>query len=196
MAEVRQPSLSVKGDDLDWLFLMQHHHLPTRLLDWSLSPLIALFFPLENSSRDEVDAAVWAMRPTTLNLQQCGKEFILAPENDELFSLSREAFETVRNTDVRTLAVTMNHSDMRHLLQQAAVTIHGSKTPIDDLPDVDSFLAKIRIPASSKPTLRAVLDLYGFSRAYLFPDLDNLAKELSSMSFEVPTHGPSSEDDT
>ena len=55
-------------DLFGWLFLMQHYNLPTRLLDWTESPLIALFFATENPSADDKDAEVWAIAPTKLNL--------------------------------------------------------------------------------------------------------------------------------
>jgi len=50
---------------LDWLFIMRHHNVPTRLLDWSESPLIALYFVINENP--EKDGALWMLLPGGLN---------------------------------------------------------------------------------------------------------------------------------
>lgn len=57
-------------DFCSWLTLMQHYGLPTRLLDWSRSPLIALFFALSEPDTKDKDACIWILNPGRLNASQ------------------------------------------------------------------------------------------------------------------------------
>lgn len=61
------PNAPQRYDRASWLTLMQHYGLPTRLLDWSESPLVALYFALSSDEDAKTDAAVWVLNPMRLN---------------------------------------------------------------------------------------------------------------------------------
>ncbi len=69
------------------------------------------------------------------------------------------------------------------LAQQAVCTMHGKKTPIEELPNCDKFLMKYEIPAEAKKELWMTLSLLGVRESSVFPDLEHLAKEVSSAWF-------------
>jgi hypothetical protein len=51
-------------DKWHWYFLMQHYGAPTRILDWTVNPLVALYFAVRDS---EADGAVWVVDPWRWN---------------------------------------------------------------------------------------------------------------------------------
>jgi hypothetical protein len=56
------PQTPSDNDVLGWLTLMQHYRAPTRLLDWTESPFVALHFAIEDQVNDH-DGAIWVLNP-------------------------------------------------------------------------------------------------------------------------------------
>jgi hypothetical protein len=182
-AQSRYGKCPNQDDFPSWLFLMQHYGLPTRLLDWSASPIVALFFALENFDplKDE-DSVLWGLDPASLNEQQIGVRMISSAHNESALPLFVDAYRQQKDrvASRQIVAVMTDELDVRQLLQQSMFTIHGSTEPLNRLPGHEKFLRRIRILKEAKFMSRIALADLGISRSTLFPDLDNLARELKN----------------
>jgi hypothetical protein len=176
------PSLDEKAGRLEWLFLMQHFGLPTRLLDWTESPLVAAYFAV--SEHDDADGAIWALDPFKLN-ELSGYGYVLrSADDDDALKLVAPAFDRKAERVDKVLAITSVEVNVRMMVQLANFTLHGTREPLDQQSNLTSYLVRLTIPASCKRSFRAQLDDdLGIRRSTLFPDLQNLAKELEGQSF-------------
>jgi len=177
-APARHSRCPSAGSFDDWLCLMQHFGLPTRLLDWSASPLVAAYFAVCVESFD-APAVIWCLSPIDMNEVFCGYASMISLGGSTAKQLLTAAF--VGSTpDKLALAVMHQEVDLRMMVQQGRFTIHGDRVPLEEHPEASRFLKKLEIPQESRLTFKRELRVLGIRRATLFPDLQSLAYELES----------------
>lgn len=154
-----RPYLSYEPhSDIEWLAIARHHGVPTRLLDWTESLLVAAFFAVI-SAGTKGDALIYAVK----GLPEANKEEENPFEIEEVKIYSPP------------------HISPRIQTQKSVFTIHP-KPEKDFQPPA---LKIIKIPARNEEERRAVfklkriIDACGINESSLFPDLDGLSKYLS-----------------
>jgi len=171
-------------NDFDWLFLMQHYGVPTRLLDWSESPLIALYFAVENFNKDDTDGALWLLKPIELNkianISTSEKNFIPSFDDDELNNYKVETLRSNTRNKLAPIATIATRNSNRIQAQLGVFTIHHLDTrPIEDFCRSQE-LVKYKIPYDFKKSLRKELALLSINKFSLFPELSSIGESLKN----------------
>lgn len=173
--------------EFEWLFLMQHYGVGTRLLDWSESPLIALYFALTDPSCADKDAALWVLLPTELNRLSNYKPTFTSEipyfDDESVLDLYRPSAITSETKSSRwPMAAISVRNSPRIQAQQGVFTIsHRENIPIEKVGHDNApinHVWKYVIPTASKNELLKELKLLSFNRFQLFPELESISKNL------------------
>lgn len=164
----------------DWLLLMQHWGVPTRLLDWTESPLAGLYFAtvsVRDRNTTRTDGCVWCLDPIALN------RVAIPRETDELPFLEGEALledylptKLARSANLRPPAAVLVERKFPRLVAQLGVftVFHRDSTPIERIPGAP-LVGQIIIPRTAKRSIAAELRRIGVTKLSLFPELDSVA---------------------
>lgn len=168
------------ADDWDWYFLMQHYGLPTRLLDWSESALVALLFAVldEDASRD---GAVWVLDPFVLNREVTKKGDILYSHGDRVLRrYLSPAWESSTPIPKTPIAFDPPYNSKRLVAQRGRFTIHGSdRRGVDAYALLRKRLLKIVVPGAEKWRVKEQLAFAGITESVIYPDLAGLSRDIA-----------------
>lgn len=198
MTRFRQRSIPLHSrslaDDWDTLFFMQHYLVPTRLLDWSESPFVGLYFavmtaPFTYGARGKLkfqeDAALWILDPVKWNRHSLRHHSydggILSPGDDPLKGFKpASSFTGMHNHPV---AIYGAHNSPRIVAQRGVFAIFGQdvkpmETVFDDDRFPDGSLTKVILKWSLIQEFRTAILNHGITESVVFPDLEGLAREI------------------
>lgn len=185
-ARTSEPNLT--NTMLRSLVLAQHHGLPTRLLDWTYSPFIAMHFATSNIEKFHIDGVIWKVDFVQVNrITPEPLQSYLREEQCNVFTVEmlESQFPTLQNFDVimgkaKTLFFEPPSLDERIVNQYALFSMMSENTSILDdwLLEYPELFRRIIIPAGLKWEIRDKLDQANITERVLFPGLDGLASWL------------------
>jgi len=165
----------------DWLFLMQHYGVPTRLLDWTESPLVAVYFAVSEEEHRDKDGVVWCLLPKSLNEKanyqpEHSLELPFFDVDEQLKLYLPDAIAKERSTKLNPLAAIAVRESTRMVAQLGVFTItHREQTSIDEVGD-GNHIWRLKIPKAAKKDLFEELALLNVNRLSLFPELTSVAQ--------------------
>ena len=178
------------GDDSLWMTLSmaQHHGVPTRLLDWTLAPRVAVHFATANEALYDRDGAIWCVDVVRAR-ELLPRRLRDVLDREDAFYFSVEMLSGISSLqELDSFAADGEFAvffeppslDSRIVNQAAAMSVlPGAHLSVAALFDAHPELwSKIVIPAKLKWEIRDKLDQDNVNERLLFPGLDGLARWL------------------
>lgn len=193
------PEPGGSGNGFHQMFYMQHHGVPTRLLDWTGNPFIALYFALAGASADGGSylegAAVWVLDPFKWNgfalsdLNWPKKRGPADPLSDDI-----KSYEPAQPGPARPgvkmypwpFALRGKANTPRMQAQRGQFTLFGEDTrSMEKIYESEKFpagaLVKLEVPADKISPMLETLIALGYTDSVAYPDLQGLAMEIKRL---------------
>lgn len=161
----------------EWLCVAQHHGLPTLLLDWTLNPLIALYFSVKQHAG--IPGRIWVMQ--LKNKEDRGGMTVHLEDYHETGRI-----ELSRRMSAPQVVVPCVFT-RRIEAQSGRFTFSGHADPQKSLEEVSpdatpwSVLTFFEVPeGKAKEDILKELDAMRINEGTVFPDLDGVASHLAN----------------
>ncbi len=161
-----RPFLNVAvTSDWEWLALAQHHGAPTRLIDWSTSPLVAAWFAV-SSNPLETSAALYALEVERADIRTVDAATGRV-SNGAILPGPLDVTEDVYLMETSPIS-------SRITTQRGLFTLHSDPRRPLDIPANRRF----DIPADARDEFQGRLLDFGIEASHIFPDIDGLCRSL------------------